>query len=231
MLRLKWINQTVPKIRAELACKKNYTQKGEFTKHFMRTNNYTMSNTEWYKHYDEQLGDVTELAAKPVQTSSDAKQVHDQGKNAETLRRIQKAQALALSIESKNNGTEELQLQSSINKNQAICEYFNNYNNQKKYEVIGLVKFAFHQAAMEVMNGKPSENHNNRRHVVDEDDKRLITEFREKMKSSDVKDQAEIMDIGYALKYVNKEEYGTYLLNHLKIGEFFIDGDVEMSSL
>ena len=63
--RLKWINKTVPKVRAALSAKKNQLQKGGYTKHFMRTADYTISEKQWYKYYESKLGIVTELSSIP----------------------------------------------------------------------------------------------------------------------------------------------------------------------
>lgn len=68
--QIKDINSTVAKVRVALKLKKNMTADGkDYKASFKRTSLYKTAKTDWYKLHETELGDATEIASLPIQSS------------------------------------------------------------------------------------------------------------------------------------------------------------------
>lgn len=134
----------------------------------------------------------------------EAQESDEKGREAEILRRAQKAEQLLNQKSDQNNAI--------INKNNAMAGYFAQLSIKQHNDGLGIIQFALDSAIGAL---KENSNHNDGSDI-NEGDKRLLRGLQADLSSTvqDVKNRLQILSS--ALKFVDKENYGEYLLNYLR---------------
>ena len=122
---------------------------------------------------------------------------------AEAVRRTQKAESFR-----KDKEVQKAALESMKKKNDALCNFIQDYQSRGLDKTMGRVQVAFDDAVEILKSSGESEKL--------EQEKQLLRDFREKMRSNEENDKKIVRQIGTALEFKEKDAYGKYLLKHLR---------------